>query len=138
MRIRIIPFAIRMLFELFWGRYDMTTWQFDLFFLQQVIKNPIALSNIKCAAHLILPAFRSWLKARAYEWFRFRPITPFSYAHIGLLIVHRLATILDRIDMTLIPRFIARHGEAPRLFGSTFIVQSLLQDLANIGKDMTF
>jgi hypothetical protein len=53
-----------MLLELFWRRDDMTTWQFNLLLLQQVIKNPIALSNIKCVAHFVLSAFRSWLQAR--------------------------------------------------------------------------
>jgi hypothetical protein len=33
MRIRIMPFIIRMVFELFQQQYDMTTWQFNLFFL---------------------------------------------------------------------------------------------------------
>jgi hypothetical protein len=61
MRIRIMPFTIRMLFELFWRRYDMTTWQFNLFFLQQVIKDPITLSDIKSVVHFILSTFRSRL-----------------------------------------------------------------------------
>jgi hypothetical protein len=34
MRIRIMLFAICMLFELFWRWYNMTTWQFNLLFLQ--------------------------------------------------------------------------------------------------------
>jgi hypothetical protein len=61
MRIRIMPFAICILFELFQRWYYMTTWQFNLFFLQQVIKNPITLINIKSVVHLILSAFRSLL-----------------------------------------------------------------------------
>jgi hypothetical protein len=32
-RIRIMPFTICMLFELFWRWYDVTTWQFNLLFL---------------------------------------------------------------------------------------------------------
>jgi hypothetical protein len=35
MRIRIMPFVISMLFELFRRWYDMITWQFNLFLLQQ-------------------------------------------------------------------------------------------------------
>jgi hypothetical protein len=61
MRIRIMPFAIRMLFELFWQWYDMTTCQFNLLFLQQVVKDPITLSNIERVVYLVLLAFRSWL-----------------------------------------------------------------------------
>jgi hypothetical protein len=37
----------------------MTIWQFHLLFLQQVIKNPITLSDIERVAHFILSAFRS-------------------------------------------------------------------------------
>jgi hypothetical protein len=59
MRIRIMPLTISMPFELFRGWYDMITWQFDLFFLQQVIKNPITLSDVEGVAHLILLIFRS-------------------------------------------------------------------------------
>jgi hypothetical protein len=59
MRIRIMPFIIHMLFELFRRRYDMTTWQFNLFFLQQVIKDPITLSDVESVAHFILSTFRS-------------------------------------------------------------------------------
>jgi hypothetical protein len=62
-----------MLFELFQQWYDMTTWQFNLFFRQQVVNDPITLSDVECLAHFILSAFRSWLQARAYEWFRLRP-----------------------------------------------------------------
>jgi hypothetical protein len=58
MRIRIMPFAIHMLFELFQRWYNMTTWQFNLFFLQQVIKNSITLSDVESVVHLILSAFR--------------------------------------------------------------------------------
>jgi hypothetical protein len=54
-----MPLTISMPFELFRGRYDMITWQFDLFFLQQVIKNPITLSDVEGVAHLILLIFRS-------------------------------------------------------------------------------
>jgi hypothetical protein len=56
MGIRIIPFTIRMLLELFWRWYDMTTWQFNLFFLQQVIEYPITLSDVESVAHFILSA----------------------------------------------------------------------------------
>jgi hypothetical protein len=63
MRIRIMPFAISMLFELFRRWYDMITWQFNLFLLQQVIKNPITLSDVESVAHLVLSAFRSRLLA---------------------------------------------------------------------------
>jgi hypothetical protein len=66
MRIRNMPFTISMIFELFWWRYNMITWQFNLFFLHHVIKNPITLSNIKSIAHFILPTCRSRLRARAY------------------------------------------------------------------------
>jgi hypothetical protein len=61
MRIRIMLFIISMLFELFQRWHDVTTWQFNLFLLQQVIKNPITLSDIESVAHLILSAFRSRL-----------------------------------------------------------------------------
>jgi hypothetical protein len=61
MRIRIMPYTISMLFELFRRWYDMITWQFNLFFLQQVIKDPITLSDVKSVAHFILSTFRSWL-----------------------------------------------------------------------------
>jgi hypothetical protein len=61
MRIRIMPFTICILLELFRRWYDMTTWQFNLLFLQQVVKDPITLSDIKRVAHLILSAFRSRL-----------------------------------------------------------------------------
>jgi hypothetical protein len=40
----------------------MTTWQFNLFFLQQVIKNPITLSNIEHEAHLILSLLEASFK----------------------------------------------------------------------------
>jgi hypothetical protein len=61
MTIRIMSFAIHMLFELFWRQYDMTTWQFNLLFLQQVVKDPITLSNVKRVAHFILSAFGNQL-----------------------------------------------------------------------------
>jgi hypothetical protein len=57
--IRIMSFTIHMFFELFRRWYDMTTWQFNLFFLQHVIKYPITLSDMECVAHFILWAFRS-------------------------------------------------------------------------------
>jgi hypothetical protein len=60
-RIRIMSFAIHMLFELFQRRYDMTTWQFNLVFLQQVVKDTITLSDIECVAHFVLSAFRNRL-----------------------------------------------------------------------------
>jgi hypothetical protein len=73
MRIRIMPFTISTFFELFRRWYDMITWQFNLFFLQRVIKDPITLSDIKSVTHLVLSAFRSRLQARSYKWFRFGP-----------------------------------------------------------------
>jgi hypothetical protein len=39
----------------------MTTWQFNLLFLQQVVKYPITLSDIEHLVHFVLSAFRSWL-----------------------------------------------------------------------------
>jgi hypothetical protein len=87
MRIRIMSFTISMLFELFRRWYDTITWQFNLFFLQQVIKDPTTLSDIESVVHLILLTFRSRLLARAYEWFRFGPPTPFGYTHVDLFIV---------------------------------------------------
>jgi hypothetical protein len=54
MRIVIMPFTICMLFYLFWRRYNMITWKFNLFFLQQVIKNPITFSDVESKANLIL------------------------------------------------------------------------------------
>jgi hypothetical protein len=56
-----MPFVISMLFELFQQLYDMITWQFNLFLLQEVIKNPITLSDVESVEHLILSAFRSRL-----------------------------------------------------------------------------
>jgi hypothetical protein len=50
MRKRIMSFTICMLFELFRRWYDMTTWEFNSLFMQQVIKYPITLSNVKCVA----------------------------------------------------------------------------------------
>jgi hypothetical protein len=61
MRIIIMSFTICMLFELFWRRYDVTTWQFNLLFLQQVVKDPITLSDIECVVYFILLAFRGRL-----------------------------------------------------------------------------
>jgi hypothetical protein len=60
-----------------------------------------------------------------------------SARHIGIFIIRWLTTILDRINVVLIPRVISSPREAPILFGSAFAVQSPLQDLANIRKDMT-
>jgi hypothetical protein len=54
-------------FELFQRHYNMITWQFNLFLLQQVIKYPITLSDVETVAHLILSPFRSRLQARAHE-----------------------------------------------------------------------
>jgi hypothetical protein len=122
MRIRIMSFTICKLFELFQRWYDVTTWQFNLFFLQQVIKDPITLSNIKRVAYFVLSAFRSRLQARAYKWFRFRPPASFGYTHVSLFVVRQLATILDHVNMMLIPRLIASPREVPRLFGSTFTI----------------
>jgi hypothetical protein len=137
MRIRIMPFTITMLFELFWWRYDMITWQFNLFSLQQVIKDPITLSDVECVAHLILPTFRSRLQARSYEWFRFRPPTPFGYTRVGLFVILWLATIFYHVDVTLVPSLVATPRNVSRLFGSAFAIQSPLQHLDNIGKDIT-
>jgi hypothetical protein len=61
-----MSFIISMLFELFRRWYDMITWQFNLFFQQQVIKDPITFSDIESVAHFILLAFRSRLQARAH------------------------------------------------------------------------
>jgi hypothetical protein len=52
-----MPFIISMLFELFQRWYDMITRQFNLFFLQQVFKNPITLSDVESVAHITLSAF---------------------------------------------------------------------------------
>jgi hypothetical protein len=104
----------------------MVTWQFYLFFLQKVIKNPMTLSNIKSVAQFILPTFGSRLLARAYKWFRFRPLIPFGYTHVSLFVVRRLATILNHVNMTLVPRLITTPWEASRLFGSAFTIQSPL------------
>jgi hypothetical protein len=68
MQVRIMPFTISILFELFWLWYDMNTWQFNLFLLQQVIKDPITLSDVESVVNLILLTFRSRFQARAYEW----------------------------------------------------------------------
>jgi hypothetical protein len=35
----------------------MITWQFDLFFLQQVIKNPITFNDVESKANLIFVDF---------------------------------------------------------------------------------
>jgi hypothetical protein len=61
MRIKIMPFEIHMLFELFRRRYDMTTSQFNLLFLHQVVKDPITLSNIKHIAYFVLSSFKNRL-----------------------------------------------------------------------------
>jgi hypothetical protein len=115
----------------------MITWQFNLFFLQQVIEDPITISDIESVAHFVLLTFRSQLQATAYEQFEVRPPTPFSYTHVGLFVVRRLATIFYYVDVTLIPRLVATPRKVSRLFALTFIIQSLLQDLANIKKDET-
>jgi hypothetical protein len=143
--IRIMPFTIHMLFELFRRRYDMITWQFNLFFLQQVIEDSITFSDVESVAHLILLTFRSQLQARAYEWFRFGPATLFGYTHVdllgythvGLFVVQRLTIIFYHVDVTLVPRLVATHRKVSRLFDSAFVIQSPLQDLANIKKDTT-
>jgi hypothetical protein len=62
MRIKIMPFAIHMLFEMFRRRYDTTTSQFNLLFLHQVVKDHITLSNIKHVAYFVLSSFKSRLK----------------------------------------------------------------------------
>jgi hypothetical protein len=71
MTVRIMPFTTCMLFQLFRRQYKMISWQFNLFFLHQVIKDPITLSDIKSIAHFILLTLRSQLQTRAYEWFTF-------------------------------------------------------------------
>jgi hypothetical protein len=58
MRIRIMSFTICMPFELFQRWYDVATWQFNLLFLQQVVKDPITLSDVDCVAYFILADFR--------------------------------------------------------------------------------
>jgi hypothetical protein len=83
MQVRIMPFTVSILFELFWLWYDMNTWQFNLFLLQQVIKDPITLSDVESVVNLILLTFRSRFQARAYEW---TPPTPFGYAEVGLFV----------------------------------------------------
>jgi hypothetical protein len=65
----------------------MITWQLNLLFLQQVIEDPITLSDVKSVAHLILLTFRSRLQARAHEWFIFGPLAPFGYTHVCLFVV---------------------------------------------------
>jgi hypothetical protein len=82
----------------------MITWQFNLFFLQQLIEDPITLSDVKSVAHFVLPTFRSRLQARAYRWFIFQGSIPLGYAHVGFLIIRRLAIILDHVNMTLVSR----------------------------------
>jgi hypothetical protein len=47
-----MPFTIRMPFELSRRWYNMISWQFNLLFLQQVIEDPITLSDVECVAHL--------------------------------------------------------------------------------------
>jgi hypothetical protein len=49
-------------YELFRRWYDMTTWQFNLFFLQQVIKYPITLSDVECVAHSSCPLLEADFK----------------------------------------------------------------------------
>jgi hypothetical protein len=134
MGIRIMTFTISMLFQLFWRWCDIITWQFNLFLLQQVIKDHITLSNVKSVAHFILLPFRSRLQARAYEWFRFRPLTLLGYTHVGLFIVRRLATILNHDNVAFVPRLVATPSKVSILFGSAFTIQSPLQYLANVEK----
>jgi hypothetical protein len=62
MKIRIMSFTICVLFELFRRWYDMTTYLFNLFFLQQVIKYPIILSDVECVAHFDLSALEANFK----------------------------------------------------------------------------
>jgi hypothetical protein len=129
MRLRIMPFTKSMLFELFYRWYGMITWQFNLFLLQQIVKDPITLNNVESVAHLVLSTFRSQLQARTYEWFRFGPLTPFGYTHVGLFIIRRIATIFNHINVMLIPRLLTTPTKVSRLFGSAFAIQSPLQDL---------
>jgi hypothetical protein len=125
MRIRIMPFTISMPFELFRRRYNIITWQFNLFLLQQVIKHTITLSNVKSVAYFVLPTFRSRLQARAYKWFRFRCPIPFIYTPVDF-IIRRPTTVLSHVDVMLIPRFITTPREVSRLFGLAFTIQSSL------------
>jgi hypothetical protein len=122
MRIRIMSFTISMPFELFQRWYDMITWQLNLFFLQQVIKDLITFSDVKSVTHLVLPTFRSRLQARAYEWFRFGHPTPFNYTHVDLFVIWRLATILYHVNVMLVPRLVATPKKVSRLFGSAFAI----------------
>jgi hypothetical protein len=122
-----MPFTISMFFELFQWQYDMITWQLNLFLLQQVIKNPITLSDVKRGAHFILLTFRSRIQAREYEWFKFSPPILFSYTHVDLFVVQRLSTILYHVDMTLIPRLVTILGKLldslPRLRNPEHVVK---------------
>jgi hypothetical protein len=104
----------------------MITWQFNLFFLQQEIEDPITLSDVKSVAYLILPTFRSRLQARANEWFRFGPSTPFGNTHTSLFIVRQLATIFYHVDVTLVSRLVTTPRKNYRLFDSAFAIQSPL------------
>jgi hypothetical protein len=115
----------------------MITWHLNLLFLQRVLKNSITFSDVESIEHFVLPTLRSRLQARAYKWFRFRHPILLSYTHVSFFIIRRLATILDHVDVALISKLITVPSESPRLFGSAFAIQSPLQDLANIGKDMT-
>jgi hypothetical protein len=64
--------------------------------------------------------------------FRFRTPAPFGYTHVGLFVIRRIATILDRVNVMLILRLINGPREVPRLFGLTFTVKSPLQNLTNV------
>jgi hypothetical protein len=104
----------------------MITWQFDLLFLQQIIENPNTFSDVESKVKLVLPIFRSWLPARAYEWFGFWGPTPLDYAHIGFLVIRWLDSIFDHVDGTLVSRLITTPSGTPRFFGSAFTIQSPL------------
>jgi hypothetical protein len=59
---------------------------------------------------------------QAYEWFRFRRPIPLSYTHVGFLIIQRLATIFDHVDVALVRRLITAPSESSRLSGSAFAI----------------
>jgi hypothetical protein len=50
----------------------------------------------------------------------------------------RKASRLHNINVMHVPRLFTAPRKASRLLGSAFVIQSPLQDLANIEKDMTF
>jgi hypothetical protein len=74
-------------FKLFQRWYDMTTWQFNLFFLQQVIKYPITLSDVECVAHFVLSTLEADFKLEHINGLDLDLPTPFCYTHIGLFVV---------------------------------------------------